>query len=96
MTTEELRLFIAARNNPELAKPPGMVYQIWEDGEITLQKSGYLLWQRSLHSIQYPPKGPYKQFTKEIMPIQEEKHGYAFITKDNIEPIYKAMSETVV
>ena len=29
-----------------------MVYQVWEDGEITLQKGGSLLWQRNLHCIE--------------------------------------------
>ena len=38
-------------NMPELAKENGMVYQVWEDGEVTLQKSGDLLWQRNLHLI---------------------------------------------
>lgn len=36
---------------PELAEQPGMVYEIWEDGEITLTKSGDLYRQRSLHTI---------------------------------------------
>lgn len=46
-----LQAAIAAANKPALAKVDGMVYQVWQDGEITLQKSGDLLGQRTLHSI---------------------------------------------
>lgn len=38
-------------DNPALAKESGHVYQLWQDGEITLQKSGDLLWQRNLHTM---------------------------------------------
>lgn len=38
-------------HKPELRNEPGMVYEIWEDGEITLQKSGDLYGQRTLHMI---------------------------------------------
>lgn len=42
---------VNALNNDDAPKQEGMVYQVWEDGEITLQKSGSLLWRRSLHCI---------------------------------------------
>jgi hypothetical protein len=38
-------------HKPELIDQPGMVYEIWEDGEITLTKSGDLYGQRNLHCI---------------------------------------------
>lgn len=39
-------------DNPEHSKKESeMVWQVWSDGEITLQKCGDLLWQRSLHSV---------------------------------------------
>lgn len=38
-------------NRPELKAEQGMVYEIWEDGEITLTKSGDLYGQRNLHCI---------------------------------------------
>jgi hypothetical protein len=41
---------INVHSKPELAKPEGHVTQVWYDGEITSQKAGELLWQRSLHS----------------------------------------------
>ena len=30
------------------------VVQVWQDGEITFQKCGHLLWQRNLHQISPP------------------------------------------
>ena len=48
MNIEQL---IKEHSHPELAEVGGMVYQVWEDGEITLQKCGPLLWQRSLHMV---------------------------------------------
>jgi hypothetical protein len=45
---------IEAHNKPELAKVDcEMVWQVWGDGEVTLQKCGSLLWMRTLHLI-YP------------------------------------------
>jgi len=51
-TREQVRKVIAKVSNPDLAKSPDMVYQVWEDGEITLQKCGELLWQRTLHMME--------------------------------------------
>ena len=36
-------------DNPELENRAGMLAQLWDDGELTLQKSGDLLWQRTVH-----------------------------------------------
>jgi hypothetical protein len=49
VNNEELRAVLEAQHKPELAKCEGMVWQVWDDGEVTLQKSGELLWQRTLH-----------------------------------------------
>lgn len=51
-TLPQIRAALRAAHKPELAKQPGLLCQVWEDGEITLQKSGELLWQRSLHMIE--------------------------------------------
>lgn len=48
---ENVAALIEKHNKPELAKEGGMVWQVWQDGEMTLQKSGDLLWQRTLHTI---------------------------------------------
>ena len=42
---------LLALDKPELRKAHGMVYEIWEDGEITLQKCGELYGMRNLHCI---------------------------------------------
>ena len=51
---EDLDALIQELHSPEELDKDGMVYQIWEDGEITLQKSGSLLWQRILHQLSSP------------------------------------------
>jgi hypothetical protein len=48
----ELKALITTHSHPELAEIDyEMVCQVWEDGEITLQKGGSLLNQRTLHTI---------------------------------------------
>ena len=84
-TTKDLAEFILTYHKPELAQQEGSVWQIWEDGEITLQKSGELLWQRTLHSI----KAGIFILPKEIMPVVEKKHGYAFIESETIGNIIR-------
>lgn len=88
MTLIELKTLIAERHNPELAKNPGMVHQIWQDGEHTCQKSGDLLWQRTLHCFEYAciPSLPL-----EIMPVQDSKNSYCFCTDEHAKEIRKAM-----
>lgn len=45
---------ITISHDVKLAEVEGMVTQIWNDGEITSQKCGSLMWRRSLHQ-HYPP-----------------------------------------
>lgn len=47
----ELLAELHSLSNPDLRKIEGMVYEIWEDGEITLQKCGSLYGQRNMHCI---------------------------------------------
>ncbi len=49
MNIEEIESLAKSLNDESLSKKPGMVAMVWQDGEVTLQKSGELLWQRSLH-----------------------------------------------
>jgi len=67
---------VQAAHVPDLDKQPGMVCQIWEDGEITLQKSGELMHRRSLHCIR---PGKSISVALELMPVQMYNHGCAFI-----------------
>jgi hypothetical protein len=62
---------------PDLAKIDGMVTQVWEDGEITTQKAGRLLWKRELHQ-QYPPL-PGAKFQMPVA-LGAGEHSYAFVT----------------
>ncbi len=82
MTLEELYKLIEVAHNPDLAKEDDMVYQIWEDCEITLQKSGRLLWQRSLHTIV-----PGIPSLNVLMPVVFKEHSYAFVTKEDAKTI---------
>jgi hypothetical protein len=45
---------IAKHSNDELAKKEGHVTQVWSDAEVTSQKSGDLLGQRTLHTFSQP------------------------------------------
>jgi hypothetical protein len=47
----ELLAELNTLHKPELRKREGMVYEIWQDGEITLTKSGSIYGQRNLHMI---------------------------------------------
>jgi hypothetical protein len=83
-TLEEL---IALHNKPHLADADAMVYQVWDDGEITLQKSGSLLWQRSLHSISQG--NPKKRQDRYLFPEIFNDYGYLFTDKEGAEAINK-------
>lgn len=49
----KIEKLIKDAHDPALVDDP-MVYELWQDGEITLTKGGSLFRQRSLHMI-YPP-----------------------------------------
>lgn len=51
MITEEKFAALLALHSPEAVEVDGMVYQVWEDGEVTLTKSGSLFGQRNLHTV---------------------------------------------
>jgi len=74
-----MKELITSCNNDELAKQSGMVYQVWEDGEITLQKSGDLLWRRTLHSIHYGMSD--KAIPIEDFPHKSGSHGFAYVNE---------------
>ena len=70
---------IGLAHNPELAEVEcGHVHQIWQDGEITMQKCGELLWHRSLHRVVGGIDG-----LKLKMPCEHGVHAYAFVTSDD-------------
>ena len=69
---------LADINNDTLAEQAGVVYQVWEDGEITLTKSGSLLGQRGLHCVTW---GLDKQVNPELFPHQYNGHGFCYVTE---------------
>jgi hypothetical protein len=86
-----LRKELLKAHNPKLAELPGMVNQLWDDGEITCQKCGELLWQRNLHQLDFPipayrPNGD----VWAGFPIFN-KHSYIFASSEDCERIRKLM-----
>lgn len=81
-TRAQVKEVIAMVSNPALAQgPDNMVYQVWEDGEITLQKNGELLWQRSLHCMEAGLGD--KKVPLEWMTGSNGEHAYIFCTHDD-------------
>jgi hypothetical protein len=66
VVTEEMIATFLAFHNPEAQKEQ-MVYEIWEDGEVTLTKGGSLYGQRSCHSVWDAER--YGAKTKVLLPI---------------------------
>lgn len=87
---DSIHAAIAANSKPELAQGPGqMVYQVWNDGEVTLQKCGDLLWQRTLHcdargkaSVAVAP---------EWFPSQYNGYGYIFTDREGAYAVREAI-----
>lgn len=66
------------------------VYQIWNDGEITLQKAGSLLWLRSLHRL-VPPLTTKESFE---MPCRWGEYlSYAVVTEEDAYEIRRLMCQ---
>lgn len=81
-------------HNPELAKKSGMLIQIWQDGEITSQKCGELLHQRTLHCLIPRINDLSKHVPKESMPEQMYNNGTAFIESfDKAEELRKILTD---
>jgi len=78
-----LQEMINKASNDSLSEQVGMVYQVWDEGEITLQKSGDLLWDRSLHYM----KPAIKVIEGINWPHVSGSHGYAFVDRDDAESI---------
>ena len=84
---DTLAALIAASHNAQLATEHGMVTQIWNDGEITSQKRGDLLWRRSLHQ-HYPPLPG----VDVSMPLRHATNSYAIVSVKDALRIRIAMS----
>lgn len=95
MATEEIvKGAIALLHNPALAERENChVYQVWEDGEITMTKCGSLLGQRNLHQVHYPLPG---SVPRDWFPIQETKHAFAYVTEEDGMQIRSQIAEYLI
>lgn len=75
-TIEGIKLLLEGSNCIAASQKAGMVYQVWEDGEITLQKSGELLWQRTLHCM---TSGLNKSLPLDVFPEKQRETHHAYI-----------------
>ena len=57
----------------------GMVYTVFSDGEVSLQKAGSLLWQRSLHLI--IPGHPTAKLPADWFPNTINGHPFVFCSE---------------
>ena len=71
-TTIEKLLALHAANQWE----NDMVYSVWEDGEITLEKGGALFGQRSMHTI---AQGLSQTQPYNALPVKNELHSRIFV-----------------
>lgn len=83
-----LDALVAALDSPELARREGdHVYQVWQDGEITLQKCGRLLNRRSLHTVAPPMPA------RHPMPRGDPRsNSYAYVTEEGALLIRAALA----
>lgn len=83
----------AKYHNPELAKVDGdMVYMIFSDGELCSQKCGRLLWQRTLHMLDFwIPAIPLMKFPETANVAAG--NSYAFVTHEHATEIRAAMKK---
>lgn len=94
MEYEALKALIASASNDELATIAGHVTQVWYDGEITSQKSGELLNQRTLHTMH-----PGLECEKLSMPSEDFPHqnsrgfGYIYCQPEDAAKIRDAIFE---
>ena len=89
MTREEIETMAHGADDPTLAQDPGMVTQVWQDGEVTCQKCGDLLWQRTLHCFESAVPGAAALGLK--FPHAHGKNSYAFVTADDARRIRAAI-----
>ena len=72
MTQDEMRAAIVKYHTPNAKEHP-MVYSVWEDGEITLEKGGNLFGQRNCHMIDRGRAD--KAWPVALFPMTNSAHG---------------------
>jgi len=91
-TYEDLIALIRDCHNPVLARKNGHVMQIWEDGEITRQRSGELLWLRPLDTLL---GGIPRLCLPMPVSFRDGLHFYAFVSKSDAIFIGRAIARIV-
>jgi hypothetical protein len=71
MNTQDTIKAMIALHDENAIKQPGHVYEVWEDGEITLTKSGELYGLRNLHMIQ---PGLNRSLPWDSLPLKNTRH----------------------
>ncbi len=89
---EDLITFIRGCHNPVLARKSGDVLQIWEDGEITSQKSGELLWMRGMRSLL---GGILNLRLPMPVSFRDGSHFYAYVSDEDAVSIARAIVRIV-
>jgi hypothetical protein len=79
MNREEATIALLALHKPEAHKNQ-MVYSVWEDGEVTVEKGGELFGQRKLHTVRF---GGQKSVDYARLPYQNTLDGHGRIFVDN-------------
>lgn len=91
MTSSELQNLINLYSDDSQADVEGgHVYQVWQDGEVTLQKCGSLLWQRNLHMI-YPGFNGFDAGCE--WPHKSGSNKYIYTTEEGAKTIHRAIAE---
>ncbi len=87
MATKLTKIYaLIAMHNPEALKE-GMVYELWNDGEVTLTKGGDLFRQRNLHCIE---PGCMPSLPVDFFPIRNADGRYGSIALSSHEDVKKA------
>lgn len=85
-TKQEKINAVIAMHNPEALKE-SMVYELWNDGEVTLTKGGDLFRQRNLHCIE---PGCMPSLPVDLFPIKNADGRYGSIALSSHDDVKKA------
>lgn len=83
-----LAAFVRAAHDPALAEQEGMVHMVFQDFEIASQKSGPLLWHRTLHTLVPGRTDIGAGFP---MPMTLNEHTYAFVSDEVVRVVTLAL-----
>jgi hypothetical protein len=91
---ETLAAFLALHEPDAQGVEGSMVYEIWEDGEVTLQKCGSLYGRRSMHTMWDAERGLAKTrvaIPVDRMPVKNWDGSHGCIQLKTSETVNKAL-----